>query len=534
MSAQLHDTHVQALIRNSANGFAREPLGKGFKALALHEFTDQNGCALYWRIRLKHPMTGQKWIRPMCRIGREFKLGEPKFADGKPLYALHRVAQNHDAAIWVVEGEQKADALNGLGLTATTSGGATSAATCDWKPLTGRTVRLWRDNDEAGRGYESDVAKILVGAGCAVSCVDVDKLGLGKNEDVIDWMAMHPEATAADISALPTIAPSLAEKNATAALVVVGLHDFLLSELPPREQILSPWLLTQSLNMIYSWRGVGKTHVALGIAYAIAAGGTFLGWKAEKARRVMYIDGEMPGSALQDRLAAIVAASDLQPQQGMLNIITPDLQSGAMPDLATKEGQEAINSVLGETEVIIIDNLSCLARGGGRENEAESWLVVADWALSMRAQGRSAVFLHHAGKGGAQRGTSKKEDLLDTVICLRHPCDYSPVDGAVFEISFDKARNLLGEQTDSFEAKLTTNKEGIQAWTTRKVSASNYDRVVALAQEGLTMPEISTELGLNRSTVSRTVRRATEDGKIINLASRRGKNQHSKKDRHDD
>ena len=248
----------------------------------------------------------------------------------------------------------------------------------------------------------------------------------------------------------------------------------------------------------------------------------------------MYIDGEMPGSALQDRLAAIVAASDVQPEQGMLNIITPDLQSGAMPDLATQEGQEAINSVLGETEVIILDNLSCLARGGGRENEAESWLVVADWALAMRAQGRSAVFLHHAGKGGAQRGTSKKEDLLDTVICLRHPCDYRPVDGALFEISFDKARNLLGEQTDSFEAKLTTDNEGLQAWTTRKVSASNYERVVALAKEGLSMPEISTELGLNRSTVSRTVRKATEDGKIINLASRRGKNQHSKKDRDDD
>ena len=41
MSARLHDTHVQALIRNAANGFAREPLSKGFQAVALHEFTDQ-------------------------------------------------------------------------------------------------------------------------------------------------------------------------------------------------------------------------------------------------------------------------------------------------------------------------------------------------------------------------------------------------------------------------------------------------------------------------------------------------------------
>lgn len=38
-------------------------------------------------------------------------------------------------------------------------------------------------------------------------------------------------------------------------------------ELPEREDLLSPWMQTQSLSMIYAWRGVGKTHVALGISY---------------------------------------------------------------------------------------------------------------------------------------------------------------------------------------------------------------------------------------------------------------------------
>ena len=534
MSAQLHDTHVQALIRNAAYGFAREPLGKGFKALALHEFTDQNGCALYWRIRLKHPMTGEKWIRPMWRIGREFKLGEPKFADGKPLYALHRVAQNHDAAIWVVEGEQKADALNGLGLTATTSGGATSAASADWKSLRGRTARIWPDNDDPGKDYAGEVANILLGMGCDVSCVDVDKLALGVGDDVMEWLAAHPGAAVGDIEALPMLTPSLAEKNGTAALVVVGLHEFLTNDLPAREAILSPWLLSQSLSMIYSWRGVGKTHVALGIAYAIASGSSFLGWKAATARKVLYIDGEMPATALQARLAAIVAASDVQPLPGMLNIVTPDLQSSAMPDLATREGQDVINGVIGEVEVIIVDNVSCLVRGGGGENEAESWLAVAEWALSMRARGRSCLFIHHSGKSGAQRGTSKREDMLDCVICLKRPCDYTPIDGAVFEVHYEKARNLFGADTDPFEAKLTTNEKGLQAWSMRKVSATNFEKVVALAKEGLTQPEISTELGINRSNVSRAVRKAVEEGKIVNIAKHRGKNQYTKAWRDDD
>ena len=59
-------------------------------------------------------------------------------------------------------------------------------------------------------------------------------------------------------------------------LCVLTLSELLTREFPEREAILAPWLLTQSLSMIHAWRGVGKTHVALGIAYAVATGGKFL------------------------------------------------------------------------------------------------------------------------------------------------------------------------------------------------------------------------------------------------------------------
>ena len=534
MNEGLNDAHVRAWVSNAAHTYAKKSLDGGFKPQALHTYTDADGSPLFWRIRLKHPETKEKWIRPMSRVGGHFALSEPTFENGKPLYGLHHIASNPAATVWIVEGEQKADALNKRGLVATTSGAATSAAAADWKPLRGRTARIWPDNDDPGKAYAGEVASTLLGMGCAVSCIDVDKLGLSIGDDAIEWIAAHPVATGGDIEALPMLTPSLAEKNATAALVVVGLHEFLTNDLPAREEILSPWLLSQSLTMIYSWRGVGKTHVALGIAYAVASGNSFLGWKASTARQVLYIDGEMPAPALQSRLAAIVAASDVQPQPGMLRIVTPDLQSGSMPDLATREGQDVINGVIGDAEVIIVDNLSCLVRGGGRENEAESWLAVAEWALSMRARGRSVLFIHHSGKNGAQRGTSKREDMLDTVICLKRPCDYTPIDGAVFELHYEKARNLFGADTDPFEAKLATNEKGLQAWTMRKVSATNFDKVVALAKEGLTQPEISTELGINRSNVSRAVRKAVEEGKIVNIAKHRGKNQYTKAWRDDD
>jgi hypothetical protein len=266
--------------------------------------------------------------------------------------------------------------------------------------------------------------------------------------------------------------------------------------------------------MIRSWRGVGKTHAALGIAFAVASGGTFLTWSAPKARRVLYIDGEMPATALQERLAAINVSADVDPAPGMLHLITPDLQDGPMPDLATSDGQAAINAVIGDSELIVLDNLSCLARSGGRENDAESWLPVAEWALQMRSGGRSVLFIHHSAKGGQQRGTSKREDLLDTVLRLKEPSDYRHGEGARFEVHYEKARNLHGEITRPIEALLITGEAGHTRWTFRRVEETTFDRVVALANDGLSRSEIALELQCNRSTVFRHWRKAGADGLI--------------------
>src|SRR5438552_356215 len=89
--------------------------------------------------------------------------------------------------------------------------------------------------------------------------------------------------------------------------------EFLALDLPPRELILEPWLPTQGLAMIHSVRGIGKTHLALGIAYAVAIGGGLLGWSAPKPRQVLYLDGEMPAAAMQRRLAAIDAGFKGEP-----------------------------------------------------------------------------------------------------------------------------------------------------------------------------------------------------------------------------
>jgi putative DNA primase/helicase len=309
-------------------------------------------------------------------------------------------------------------------------------------------------------------------------------------------------------SSIPPIPPILAPIKA------VDVHELATMAFRQREVILGPWLHSQDLCMVFAARGIGKTHFGLAVAYAVATGGAFAKWAAPLPRKVLYLDGELPGAVMQRRLLMHCPSSE--PAPGMLRIFTPDLlpDGRALPDLATYEGQEAIDTLIEpDTAVVFIDNLSCWARTG-RENEAESWLPVADWILALRRRGVAVVLIHHAGKGGQQRGTSKREDLLDAVIGLSRPTDYDPSQGAVFIAEFTKARNLSGADAESIELRLGGTDEAA-VWSWRTVEASTYDRVVALAKDGLRPGDIAAELGINKSTVSRHMRKGRELGDIL-------------------
>ncbi|MDQ3581172.1 MAG: DUF3987 domain-containing protein [Pseudomonadota bacterium] len=134
-----------------------------------------------------------------------FELGEPEYPDGKPLYCLHELAARPEETVWLVEGEWCADSLAKVGVLATTSGAADSAAKADWRSLAGRDVTVWPDNDEAGQRYATDAAESLLALGCTVRVIDVAKLGLPKKGDVVDWLKANPAATAAAIAALPCV-----------------------------------------------------------------------------------------------------------------------------------------------------------------------------------------------------------------------------------------------------------------------------------------------------------------------------------------
>jgi hypothetical protein len=285
-------------------------------------------------------------------------------------------------------------------------------------------------------------------------------------------------------------------------LRAIGLHDFLRMEFPPRRMLLAPWLPMGGLAMLFAPRGVGKTHIALEVAYAVATASSFLRWHAQEPHPVLVIDGEMPAGTLQERLTCISTRQGVEPPSpDYLRIVASDLHSDGLPDLSDPGCQGRYDDVLGDAKLIIVDNLSTLCRSG-RDNDAESWTPVQEWALARRREGRAILFVHHAGKGGQQRGTSRKEDVLDSVIALRRPEDYKASEGARFEVHFEKTRGFTGPGAEPFEATLT---EG--GWSTRDLQDVLDGQVWALHQQGVKQRDIAQEVGKSAATVNRIIKR---------------------------
>jgi putative DNA primase/helicase len=280
------------------------------------------------------------------------------------------------------------------------------------------------------------------------------------------------------------------------------LPALLALDLRPRGMVLDPVIPEKALVMIYAARGTGKTHVALGIAHAVASGTGFLRWRAERPRRVLFVDGEMPAVALRERLQGIVGGASEPP--ALLEVLAGDLVAGGIGDLAAPEVQAKLEPWLHGIDLLVLDNLSSLT--AAPRDDSVGWAPLQDWLLRLRRRGLSVLIVHHAGKGGDQRGTSRREDILDTSICLRHSSDYAATEGACFEVHVEKCRGVLAERACPFQAKLETG-GGKAIWTVTRMDDVEGTRIAALFNQGMSVRDIAGEIGMAKSVVHRLIRR---------------------------
>lgn len=286
--------------------------------------------------------------------------------------------------------------------------------------------------------------------------------------------------------------------------IVLPLDVYLKHEFPPRVRLLGPWLHHPGLYEVFAARGVGKTHFALGVAYAVASGGSFLTWTAPEAKRVLYIDGEMPGALMQKWVQEIATTKNVP-----LKIMAFDVQPGPMPDLALPEHQEKLRTYTRDADLIIVDSLATLCRSY-TENDADSWTPMNNWLLQMRREGRTVIFLHHTNKLGGQRGSIRKEDNVEDVIELKHPPGWKPQDGLDIEIHTGKGREVYGEDAAPIRARLRDGE-----WTIEPVvAAQRRAEAVTHHRAGKSNKEIANIMGIGDPAVSKYLSRARELGEL--------------------
>lgn len=186
-----------------ARGHLPRPKGE----VAAYSYTDADGALLFQVVRFepkdfrqRRPDGAGGWIWKMAGVQRV-------------IYRLPAVVAAVQAGnvVFVVEGEKAADALAGLGVTATCSPGGANKWRRDYgKPLAGADVLILPDNDDPGRQHAAAVAKALRGAAARVRVLELPNLP--PKGDVADWIAAG--GTGAGLAELAEGAP---ETIATAA-----------------------------------------------------------------------------------------------------------------------------------------------------------------------------------------------------------------------------------------------------------------------------------------------------------------------------
>ena len=289
--------------------------------------------------------------------------------------------------------------------------------------------------------------------------------------------------------------------------------DFVGLKVPPRQFVFSPFLPVGGLAEIYARTGVGKTTFALALSVAAATGTDFFSWQVKRSWNVLYVDGEMSTQEMQERLN-VTSTHFGKPANGLTNLrlICRDRLQRGIPDIGSTLGQSWFDDDAAWADVIFLDNLSCLW-WSGRENDADAWSVIQQWLLKLKASGKSIIMLHHSGKNGSSRGTSRRHDILDTVIRLERPPSYTESEGAKFEVHFDKTRSFAGPKAEPIG--MLYQSDGTQAdWSNFKITNERELEVAKLLQSGMRQREVANHLQISQGQVSKLSGRAKSNGLI--------------------
>jgi len=297
---------------------------------------------------------------------------------------------------------------------------------------------------------------------------------------------------------------------------IMSESEFINREMPERDYIIKPWLQPGTLALIYAGPGVGKTWFAMSIAVAVTRQMSIGSWTVITPVDCLYIDGEMAVYEFHKRLKGLSASAQEKKSEFKIISASDSIANGReAPNLTKKSWRRRIYDFLESNrsfKLLILDNLASLVPGIS-ENTKADWDVMNQWLISLRALGVAVIFLHHTTKKGDQRGTSARLDNIDISINLERPKGFDASQGAMFEVKFQKNRNLAGHEAQPFLFQIVNDEDsGEFFWEVGQVRKTLAPFIIEMIGCGVKQSEIAKLLKCSGANVTNIKKRAIDRG----------------------
>jgi RecA-family ATPase len=277
--------------------------------------------------------------------------------------------------------------------------------------------------------------------------------------------------------------------------------------------ILEPILVEEEAALIFANTGVGKSFFTFGIAVAIATGTDFLGYKASKARKVQYIDGEMNNRDVGIRLvAAIGERADDDEFMKLLreNLVISNRSSNTSAteqflDISDKNDVSEIVSTLqkNEIEVVVFDNYTTLAMSFEDENSSASFQPTLALLAQLKAVNIAPILVHHTAKNGMNyRGSTSIAIPFSSIIGLYKSSSVNERLGAGFMVQFTKSR---GEYHTLHGSRVVQLNKETQTWAEVEGADAGWEGYLEGLRGGLfeSRKEACEKLSTSKGTLSK-------------------------------
>lgn len=511
------------------------PPVKHEEVVSTFPYLSSTGETLFETCRIEYrDDAGNKVLR---ENGKPEKIYRPRRLDGSwgyppgqwSLYRIPDIDRTQDVVL--VEGEPCADALNGIGITATTAPGGSSVKPekVDWRPLAGKNVTLWPDNDVPGIKFMGEIAAHLRTIGCTVRLLAPPP---GKPEK---WDAADGVAEGFD---------------------VVG---FLKGEAPPAHGLAGQWIddiayayepeliegliPSNGVGVIYGPSSAGKSFITVDWAMRIASGGRVLG-RFTEASGVLYFAAEGQGG-LRKRLVAARQAHGLDEVVLPLNYLPAllDLSKAETGDverlsLYAEDVAREMKSRGAPLRIVVIDTLAAAAPSADENTQKDMGPIMLAFHRMANRLGAVVLLVAHTGKDVVRglRGWSGIRANADFAIECRVDKDEDTGETSRRSLWLEKAKDGRDGFTLSDYAlrvvEMGTKRSGEPDTTCRvdyvppapvtdagkapQAFTGAYKAIMDfLATEPKTTMEVAVELSVDRSNAFKKLRLLERDGAIF-------------------